>query len=78
LHALMLYSLKPREVFARYYEKTYLSNPSLATEAVELAKALSTLNGDPEAELAERVLEYLGASGFKTRGRVTLHDFTKR
>jgi putative DNA methylase len=78
LHALMLYSLKPREVFAKYYEKTYLSNPSLATEAVELAKALSTLNGDPEAELAERVLEYLGASGFKTRGRVTLHDFTKR
>jgi putative DNA methylase len=78
LHALMLYSLKPREVFAENYEKTYLSNPSLATEAVELAKALSTLNGDPEAELAERVLEYLGASGFKTRGRVTLHDFSKR
>jgi putative DNA methylase len=78
LHALMLYSLKPREVFAENYEKTYLSNPSLATEAVELAKALSTLKGDPEAELAERVLEYLGASGFKTRGRVTLHDFTKR
>ncbi|WP_218914756.1 DUF1156 domain-containing protein [Thermosphaera aggregans] len=78
LHALMLYSLKPREVFAKYYEKTYLSNPSLATEAVELAKALSTLNGDPEAELAKRVLEYLGASGFKTRGKVTLHDFSKR
>jgi len=77
LHALMLYSLKPREVFAKYYERVYLANPSLVAEAIELAKALLTLEGDPEAELAVRVLDYLGTSPRVRRG-VTLHDFAKR
>jgi putative DNA methylase len=77
LHALMLYSLKPREVFAKYYEKVYLANPPLVAEAVELAKALSTLEGDPEAELAVRVLDYLGTS-LRVRRGVTLYDFAKR
>jgi len=78
LHALMLYSLKPKEVFMRYYEKAYLTNPSLTAEAIELAKALSTLEGDPEADLAARVLKYVGASSLKMRRGVTLYDFTKR
>jgi len=78
LHALMLYSLKPKEVFMKYYEKTYLTNPSLTAEAVELAKALSTLEGDPEAELATRILDYVGVTSFKIRRGVTLYDFTKR
>jgi putative DNA methylase len=78
LHALMLYSLKPKEVFMKYYEKTYLTNPSLTAEAVELAKALSTLEGDPEAELAARILDYVGVTSFKIRRGVTLYDFTKR
>jgi putative DNA methylase len=77
LHALMLYSLKPKDVFARYYERVYQANPPLVAEAVELAKALSTLEGDPEAELASRVLEYLGAVP-KVRRGVTLYDFAKR
>ncbi|MEM4033656.1 MAG: DUF1156 domain-containing protein [Sulfolobales archaeon] len=78
LHALMLYSLKPKEVFMKYYEKVYLTNPSLTAEAVELAKAISTLEGDLEAELAGRVLEYVGSPNFKTRRGVTLYDFAKR
>jgi putative DNA methylase len=77
LHALMLYALKPREVFVKYYERVYSVNPPLLVEAVELAKALSTLAGDPEAELASRVLEYLGLQASRGR-RVTLHDFAKR
>ncbi|MEM4640807.1 MAG: DUF1156 domain-containing protein, partial [Thermofilum sp.] len=52
VHALMLYSLKPKDLFAKYYEKLYTANPGLVAEAVELAKALATLEGDPEAELA--------------------------
>jgi putative DNA methylase len=78
LHSLMLYSLKPRDVFAKYYEKIYAANPSLTSEAVELAKALSTLEGDPEAELARRVLNYLNISGSTPRRGVNLLDFTKR
>jgi putative DNA methylase len=74
----MLYSLKPRDVFAKYYEKIYTANPSLTSEAVELAKALSTLEGDPEAELARRVLNYLNLSGSTPRRGVNLLDFTKR
>jgi len=77
LHALMLYALKPRDVFVKYYERVYSVNPPLLVEAVELAKALSTLAGDPEAELASRVLEYLGLQASRGR-RVTLHDFAKR
>jgi putative DNA methylase len=76
LHALMLYALKPKDVFTKYYERIYLANPSLVSEAVELAKALTTLEGDPEAELASRVIEYLGGS-FKNKRGVSLYDFTK-
>ncbi|MCL7390165.1 MAG: DUF1156 domain-containing protein, partial [Thaumarchaeota archaeon] len=76
LHALMLYALKPKDVFTKYYERIYLANPSLVSEAVELAKALTTLEGDPEAELASRVIEYLGGS-FKNKRGVSLDDFTK-
>ncbi|MEM1696880.1 MAG: DUF1156 domain-containing protein, partial [Desulfurococcaceae archaeon] len=77
LHALMLYSLKPRDVFYKYYEKLYSYNPVLVSEAVELAKALSTLGGDPESELASRVLEYLGSRTMNTRRRGGLLDFTR-
>ncbi|MEM4976357.1 MAG: DUF1156 domain-containing protein, partial [Desulfurococcaceae archaeon] len=77
LHALMLYSLKPRDVFYKYYEKLYSYNPVLVSEAVELAKALSTLDGDPESELALRVLEYLGSRTMNTRRRGGLLDFTR-
>jgi putative DNA methylase len=78
LHALMLYALKPKEVFMKYYERVYLANPLLVSEAVELAKALTTLVGDPEAELASRVLEYLGVQASRSRRGVSLHDFAKR
>ncbi|MFZ8782541.1 MAG: DUF1156 domain-containing protein, partial [Desulfurococcaceae archaeon] len=78
LHALMLYALKPREVFMKYYERVYLANPLLVSEAVELAKALTTLVGDSEAELASRILEYLGAQASRSRRGVSLHDFAKR
>jgi putative DNA methylase len=78
LHALMLYALKPKEVFMKYYERVYLANPPLVSEAVELAKALATLIGDPEAELASRVLEYLGVQASRGRRGVSLHDFAKR
>jgi putative DNA methylase len=72
----MLYALKPKDVFTKYYERIYLANPSLVSEAVELAKAITTLEGDPEAELASRVIEYLGGS-FKNKRGVSLYDFTK-
>jgi putative DNA methylase len=78
LHALMLYALKPKEVFMKYYERVYLANPLLVSEAVELAKALTTLVGDPEAELASRILEYLGVQASRNRRGVSLHDFAKR
>jgi len=78
LHALMLYSLRPREVFKKYYEKIQLASPSFTAEAIELAKALATLEGDVEAELAHRVLEYLGLAQYKTRKGGTLYDFSTR
>ncbi|MEM3913566.1 MAG: DUF1156 domain-containing protein, partial [Desulfurococcaceae archaeon] len=78
LHVLMLYSLKPRDVFMKYYEKIYSANPVLVAEAVELAKALSTLRDDPESELASRVLEYLGQSTYKQRKQGGLLDYIKR
>ncbi|MEM1639362.1 MAG: DUF1156 domain-containing protein [Desulfurococcaceae archaeon] len=78
LHVLMLYSLKPRDVFMKYYEKIYSANPVLVAEAVELAKALSTLRDDPESELASRVLEYLGQSTYKQWKQGGLLDYIKR
>ncbi|MEM1636061.1 MAG: hypothetical protein QW545_07745 [Thermosphaera sp.] len=74
VHALMLYSLKPKDLFAKYYEKLYTANPGLVAEAVELAKALATLEGDPEAELARRVLEYMGSNTPRSK-RGTLRDY---
>ncbi|MEM1698197.1 MAG: hypothetical protein QXG48_06030, partial [Thermofilaceae archaeon] len=74
VHALMLYSLKPKDVFVKFYEKLYMNNPGLVAEAVELVKALATLEEDPEAEIARRVLEYMGSDMPRSK-RGTLRDY---
>ncbi|MEM1845076.1 MAG: DUF1156 domain-containing protein, partial [Desulfurococcaceae archaeon] len=78
LHVLMLYSMKPRDVFIKQYERIYSVNPVLTIEAVELAKALSSIKGDPESELAIRVLEYLGLHSFELKKTGGLLDYFKR
>jgi len=78
LHVLMLYSMKPRDIFIKQYERIYAVNPVLTIEAVELAKALSSIKGDPESELAIRVLEYLGLHSFELKKTGGLLDYFKR
>nr|WP_157864720.1 DUF1156 domain-containing protein [Thermogladius calderae] len=78
LHALMLYSMRPKDVFKKYYDKAYSENPQLTSEALELAKALSTLGGDPEAELSLRVLDYVGVRVERQNRGVSLLDYLKR
>ncbi|MET1159502.1 MAG: DUF1156 domain-containing protein [Thermoprotei archaeon] len=76
LHVLMLYSLRPIDVFKKKYEDLYSRKPGIVAEAVELAKALSTIRDDPEAILASRVLEYLGKETPSPR-RGTLDEYFK-